>query len=286
MGGTHSDMILRRSSPRCGSMTSNPEYFITTPLESIVESRYIIPKISKRHSTNSTSNDTQEDGTSSSSDSPREGKRSVSETRKGMSPFIKLTQRKRRNKVSLDESFSASLKVDDSLKEQNILYNNLLLKTETSKMEILFDSNVDGFDERALKSAICCKDKLVFLFKSGNESFGFYNSDMVPVASGEETLQVDSKTMFLFSFKNDGKTPEIFNKKSKSMKSFSVFSGSNPIILSCFSSFWMEKSGIVSFNPCVKQMFLMNKKAFNPFFGMSLNEKWICKHFLVFRCLN
>ncbi|EMS13814.1 hypothetical protein KM1_056570 [Entamoeba histolytica HM-3:IMSS] len=93
--------------------------------------------------------------------------------------------------------------------------------THYKKMEIIYNSDVDGFETRALNSKIRYQSNLVFIIITNNEQFGFYTSDIVN-ALNNETTQVTSNEMFLFVLNGKGAYPFKLERKD-TLRSFTVF---------------------------------------------------------------
>ncbi|ELP93733.1 hypothetical protein EIN_321460 [Entamoeba invadens IP1] len=151
-------------------------------------------------------------------------------------------------------------------------------------LKVVFDSEVSGFDPRELRSNISCKDRLIFIFRVNGDIFGLYQDGFVQ-PSKPNSMNVETDNFFLFSFKLTDSTPSVYSRKTQKKSSFILYPDSNKMVISVFSAFWMDKEGIISFNPCVKDFYDIKSPSFNPFVDSNPRDRQpsVCSRFLVLR---
>ncbi|ELP87626.1 hypothetical protein EIN_146300 [Entamoeba invadens IP1] len=166
----------------------------------------------------------------------------------------------------------------------NVLVSFLIAKTMCDKMEAIYNSDMSDFDPRVFQSMITCKDELVFLVITDTQTFGFYQRDLVPIASKTTQLTVNSESSFLFCQRNNMPSPFVFPRRGAKKPCLCLYPETSNSVFGCVNAFWIDKNGCISFYPDIRNNFLMPCATLNPLL-MNMNDKCVCNKVIVLRCL-
>ncbi|ELP94061.1 hypothetical protein EIN_183480 [Entamoeba invadens IP1] len=178
--------------------------------------------------------------------------------------------------------------VDSSPRKNTRSSKMLVFIQQTSKTiepEILYDSNLSGFDSRVLKSAISFKENIIFVVETRQEKFGFIQHDIVTPLAKNGPTTVTSTQMELFSYTKTSSCPTFIKRKTECTKAFTVHGDESSTLLTCYGAFWIEKSGVINFNFVMKDLYAFYSGMANPLIYKSFTEKSECSRLLVLQAL-
>ncbi|ELP88915.1 hypothetical protein EIN_356980 [Entamoeba invadens IP1] len=165
----------------------------------------------------------------------------------------------------------------------------VIRETGNSDSDVIFDSRLNGMDQRELKAQIIGKEKLLFVFVSKmGDVFGFYQKSLVCPQNNQNVLNATSDNFMLFGRPFSWEDPIFIQKKETKMneekKTFVIHQDTHGMLLSCFSAFWVGTNGNVNFNVCAKSYYEIPQTYTNPFTGKSNSEKVVCEKIVVLKC--
>ncbi|BFU21148.1 hypothetical protein EHI8A_113200 [Entamoeba histolytica HM-1:IMSS-B] len=288
MGNNTSHSSVKR--PLTGSLDSNPERLFNSPFVRI-QSSYELNKYSSSFykAESSDEDSTLEIPEEITSSKPMDIKPRVSFgdklVRVASSPIKRLKSFATPRSARRHNEIREETKIIEEEEPINGTLNFLLFKLGRESFHILYDSKQHGFDPRELRSRIVYKEKLIFVFKTENGFIGFYQSDAIIPSSSKNPIHAESNDFFIFAIENKINESKIFERKTQEKKSVSLFTEENPTLINCYSAFWMDTNGMISFNFCAKNLYNFDQGFVNPFKGESLQSKAECSRFLVLSCL-
>ncbi|ELP91593.1 hypothetical protein EIN_129330 [Entamoeba invadens IP1] len=175
--------------------------------------------------------------------------------------------------------------LDGTFLEDSTLLSFIASRTRSKKVETLYDSVKLGLDYRDVRETVSCNSKLVFVFMTETDVFGFYHEDFVPMISKTEMQSFNSQNMFVFSKKSTDCIVNVFSRTKFVKRSFSFYPDkSDNTMLTCFSAFKIDKDGTISVSPHVKDFYEMENGIYNPFFVGPIEKKVKCSRMLVLLC--
>ncbi|KAL7714208.1 TLDc domain-containing protein [Entamoeba marina] len=150
------------------------------------------------------------------------------------------------------------------------------------RAEVIYNSDIHGFDTRELNQRITCKDNLTFIITTeNNEEFGFYQKDVVPPGRDYSNTQILSSEFVLFALKGKVVKPTSFYRKD-SQNSFTLHSNTDKrFLITCYSAFWITCQRKVCIHQFLMKHFNLPANVNNPLtstFGTSCS---LCKKIVV-----
>ncbi|ELP90549.1 hypothetical protein EIN_019880 [Entamoeba invadens IP1] len=156
-------------------------------------------------------------------------------------------------------------------------------ETNKKKFTTIYNSEIDGFDARELSSRVCCQTNTLFVVITDNEQFGFYNEDLIPIVKNE-TLQVESKDMFLFVLSGRIVQPTSF-RRNEGTRSLTLYAPSEKnFVVTCFCAFWVTSDGKIYVHHLIKEMYPGLKNMTSPLIERNVSEKFSCKRLVAIKC--
>ncbi|ELP93623.1 hypothetical protein EIN_238530 [Entamoeba invadens IP1] len=139
-------------------------------------------------------------------------------------------------------------------KEQEMI-KSLLKKTKSEQIEVIYNSDLLGFEQREIRTKILGEQNIIFLVMTESGSiFGFYQKDMINNMKCCKQLKATSKDFFLFGSPYVYQNLYFYKRKeqieNKDSNSFTLYEDENNLVLSCYSSFWIKKNKQIEFNVC------------------------------------
>ncbi|ELP92819.1 hypothetical protein EIN_270500 [Entamoeba invadens IP1] len=169
--------------------------------------------------------------------------------------------------------------------EHNFFYSFLMAKVMCENFNSIYDTKIHGFDTRNLRSEICGKRSLLFVFQTKEYVFGFYQKDMIPLVKSNEPTQVTSEETFLFFMKRELECPFLITKRDQKKTNFSLYANDSTTLISCYSAFWLDTNGNLSFNPHMKDSYNIKLESYShSHLSSSINNQF-CERMLVLKCL-
>ncbi|ELP84670.1 hypothetical protein EIN_173450 [Entamoeba invadens IP1] len=185
---------------------------------------------------------------------------------------------------------NSEIQIEQPFETKEAEYTQLLTQnTNSTNLELIFYSSFDGFDPRDFRNKVACHSKMIFLFVTKQQDiFGFYQEDVIPTSSVNSVLNVTSHNFFLVGQKNKWESPSFLFRSPKCMacedKSFTLHDDRSPLFLSCFSAFWVRKSGDINFNLCFKDYYLAANSSKNPLTGRAFSDHLKCDKVIALKC--